>query len=237
MNKSKQIASWIKKQLKLSRAKGIVVGLSGGIDSAVVAVLSKLSAGNNLIGVIMPCNNPPIDKRLARRLAKKFNIKTKAIDLKPIYDVLRKAYPSSTDMVKANLKARIRMSILYYIANTHGYLVAGTGNKSELMIGYFTKYGDGGCDILPIGGLLKTEVRRLAKELKIPSEIINRPPTAGLWDGQTDESEIGMSYEYLDECLAAIEAKKHKDMKSKHIRRVRQLIENTHHKRQKIPIF
>ena len=113
--------------------------------------------------------------------------------------------PQGNDLAKANLKPRLRMMILYYFANSQDYLVAGTGNKSELCVGYFTKYGDGGVDILPLGGLLKTEVRKLAKELGIPKEIIDRTPSAGLWKDQTDEGEMGMSYEDLDFCLEAIE--------------------------------
>ena len=100
-----------------------------------------------------------------------------------------------------NLKARIRMSIIYFYANSKNYLVSGTGNKSEILIGYFTKYGDGACDIEPIGDLYKTDVYKLAKYLNVPEEIINKPPRAGLWNNQTDEDEIGMTYELLDKIL------------------------------------
>lgn len=114
--------------------------------------------------------------------------------------------PLGNKLASANLKPRLRMLTLYYYANNLNYLVAGTGNKSELMVGYFTKYGDGGVDILPIGGLVKAKVRELAGELGIPKEIIDKPPSAGLWDGQTDEEEIGITYEDLDKGILALES-------------------------------
>ena len=129
------------------------------------------------------------------------------------------------------------MSILYAKANEIGGLVLGTGNKSEIMTGYFTKYGDGGADILPIGDLYKTEVRALAKQLKIPQEIIDRPPTAGLWDGQTDESEMGITYELLDKTLFAIAHKKSlSKFPANKIKLVKDMISNSSHKRQLPPI-
>jgi NAD+ synthase len=157
--------------------------------------------------------------------------------LTDIYKRFEKVYPNAGYLAKANLKPRLRMVALYYLANSLDYLVAGTGNKSELMIGYFTKYGDGGCDILPLGDLLKTEVRKLARELEIPDEIIKRAPTAGLWDGQTDEGEIGMSYTDLDRCLRAIEMKRLGEVKEEVLMRTRLLIRNSRHKRNAIPIF
>ncbi len=105
------------------------------------------------------------------------------------------------DLAIGNLKARIRMSIIYYYANQKNYLVTGTGNKSEILIGYFTKHGDGACDFEPIGDLYKTEVFELSRLLDVPTEIIDKPPRAGLWDNQTDEAEIGMSYDLLDQIL------------------------------------
>ncbi len=112
------------------------------------------------------------------------------------------SYKTENDQLTiGNLKARIRMSIIYYYANSKNYLVSGTGNKSEILIGYFTKHGDGACDIEPIGDLYKTDVFELAKSMEVPDEIINKPPRAGLWTNQTDEDEIGMSYENLDKIL------------------------------------
>jgi NAD+ synthase len=237
MKLSKQISNWIKQQVKKAAKKGVVVGLSGGIDSALTAVLAKKALGDYVLGLILPCASNPRDEKMTRKLAKKFDIKLKKIDLTDIYKRFEKVYPNAGYLAKANLKPRLRMVALYYLANSLDYLVAGTGNKSELMIGYFTKYGDGGCDILPLGDLLKTEVRKLARELEIPDEIIKRAPTAGLWDGQTDEGEIGMSYTDLDRCLRAIEMKRLGEVKEEVLMRTRLLIRNSRHKRNAIPIF
>ncbi|MCG2713357.1 MAG: NAD(+) synthase, partial [Candidatus Omnitrophica bacterium] len=149
MRLSEEIARWIKKQVQKANKKGVVLGLSGGIDSSCVAVLSKKALGDNVLGLILPCGNSPIDEDFALKVAKKFNIATKKIYLGDIFSTLSNIYPEGSDIAKANLKPRLRMTVLYYFANTLDYLVAGTGNKSELCVGYFTKYGDGGVDILP----------------------------------------------------------------------------------------
>jgi len=237
MKLSQQISDWIKRQVKNADKKGIVIGLSGGIDSSVVAVLSKKALGGNVLGLILPCQSSSMDERIARKLVKKFDIKVKRVDLTTMFDRLSEVDYGASNLARANLKPRLRMLTLYYFANSLNYLVVGTGNKSELMSGYFTKYGDGGCDILPLGGLLKTEMRSLARELKIPSEIIRRPPTAGLWEGQTDEKEIDMSYEDLDKCLRAIEKGKVSSVKKGNLRKVQLMIRKSNHKRKKIPIF
>ncbi len=164
MKLSEEIVRWIKKQVQKANKIGIVLGLSGGIDSSCVAVLSKKALGDNVLGLILPCYSNSIDEKFALKIARRFNIKTERIILDNIFDNLINIYPKGTDIAKANLKPRLRMTVLYYFANTLDYLVAGTGNKSELYAGYFTKYGDGGVDILPLGGLLKTEVKNVAIE-------------------------------------------------------------------------
>jgi len=237
MGLSKRISDWIREEVGKAGKKGIVVGLSGGIDSAVTAVLSKKALGENVIGLILPCGNHPQDEELALKVAKKFNLRVKKVELADVYKKFCEVCPGTVHIAKANLKPRLRMLTLYYFANAWDYLVAGTGNKSELMIGYFTKYGDGGCDILPLGGLLKTEVRGLARELEIPDEIIKRAPTAGLWDGQTDEGEIGMSYLDLDRCLRAIEIKKAGKVGQRVLAKTRSMIRDSRHKRNTIPVF
>jgi len=151
---SDKIANWIKKQVKESGKKGIVLGLSGGIDSAVVAALVKKAMGENVLCLLLPCKSNPEDEKYAEMAAREFNIKTKKVVLDDIFDEFVKINPGASSLAKANLKPRLRMATLYCFANTLDYLVAGTGNKSELLVGYFTKYGDGGADILPIGGLL-----------------------------------------------------------------------------------
>jgi NAD+ synthase len=165
-------------------------------------------------------------------VAKILGIRSKTIDLSGIYDTFIRALPRGNSLARANLKPRLRMSALYYFANTLNYLVCGTGNKSELMVGYFTKHGDGATDILPIAGLLKKEVRKLARELGIPSHIITKPPTAGLWSGQTDEGEMGLTYRELDDILERIEKKKPQAQAQAKVNKVKKMINLSEHKRQ-----
>lgn len=220
-NGSQQIAGWLRQQVASSGARGLVVGLSGGIDSAVVIRLCQLATPDRVVGVILPCHSDPQDEADARLVATHFGIPALRIDLEPAYDRLLHdvkgaladlppglAAPHAADatdaaarMPVANLKPRLRMTSLYYVANSLNYLVAGTGNRSELTIGYFTKYGDGGVDLLPIGKLLKSEVRALARELGVPAAVIDKTPSAGLWLGQTDEAEMGFTYADLENYL------------------------------------
>jgi len=160
----------------------------------------------------MPCHSNNEDREHARAVASKFSIPTKIVVLDAVFDILVKAAAkdkvesTASRLAKANLKVRLRMLTLYYLANQLKYMVAGSSNRSELSIGYFTKYGDGGVDIMPLGNLVKGEVRELASFLGIPQQIIDKPPSAGLWQGQTDESELGFSYEELDRYLVTGEA-------------------------------
>ena len=215
------IVEWLRQQLAHSGARGFVFGLSGGIDSAVVARLCQLASPGNVAGVLMPCHSDPRDETDARLVADHFKIPTIRIDLAPSFDhftnalqLAAKALPkeqlpdaahASTDLKAqlplANVKPRMRMTSLYFVANTLNYMVVGTGNRSELSIGYFTKYGDGGVDLLPIGNLLKSEVRAAARDLGVPDPVIEKAPSAGLWLGQTDEEEMGFSYAELERYL------------------------------------
>ena len=234
--KHNKIIGWIKKQVKLAGAKGVVLGLSGGVDSALVAALSKKAVGRNLLCLIMPCNSFKEDIKDAKLIAKKFKINTKQVNLEPVYKTLTKLLPKANKKTLGNLKARLRMMVLYYYANKLNYLVAGTANKSELMVGYFTKYGDGAADILPIADILKTEVKELAANLGIPKDIIRKIPSAGLWSGQTDEAELGISYPELDNILSNIGNKRKQKLDFK-IRKVKDLIYKSMHKRQEPKIF
>jgi NAD+ synthase len=228
----KKIILWIRKQLKDSRVKGIVLGLSGGVDSSVVAALARAAVGKKrLLALILPCHSQEQDLKDARLVAKKLGIKTKTIDLSKIYDNLIKTLPKANKLALANLKPRLRMLTLYYFANKLNYLVCGTGNKSELKVGYFTKHGDGATDILPIGDLLKTQVRKLAKELGIPKYIITKPPSAGLWLGQTDEREMGITYPELDDILARQENKKRQILSKTKVNKIKEMIKGSEHKR------
>jgi len=209
---ARKIVLWIQEQVSAAGCKGVVVGMSGGLDSSVLAVLCYRAFPKNMLGVIMPCYSSREDEEHALAVANKFAIPTKVVALEPVFDTLLKALPGDTSessvsrLAKANLKARLRMLTLYYFANQLKYLVAGAGNRSELAVGYFTKYGDGGVDILPLGNLVKRQVRELANFLGIPQPIIDKPPSAGLWPGQTDEGELGLSYDELDRYLVAGEA-------------------------------
>jgi len=234
----REISNWIKQKVKEAEAEGVVIGLSGGLDSSVVACLAEKALGNSkVLGLIMPCHNTSLDEEHAYLVARKLNIRVKRVVLDTVYDKFLEILPSGKDIALANIKPRLRMLTLYYFANNLNYLVLGAGNKSEILIGYFTKYGDGGCDILPLGGLLKSEVRELARELKIPEEIIKKPPSAGLWEGQTDEGEIGLSYEDLDRVLLAIESGKVNFLPKEMVDKVKRLVEGSKHKRAPAPIF
>lgn len=202
----KKLCDWIEDKVVNAKAEGVVFGLSGGIDSAVVAALSIRISTKNTLAIIIPCHSLEADINDALDFINKFNIPYKIIDLSKVYDSFNyllndKEKEGSFKLAEANIKPRLRMITLYYFANKLNYLVIGTGNKSELSIGYFTKYGDGGADILPLGNLLKSQVKELAEYLDIPKKIINKPPSAGLWEGQTDEEEIGISYDQLDKYL------------------------------------
>ncbi|MDD5530108.1 MAG: NAD+ synthase [bacterium] len=237
MSLANKITDWLKFQVEKANSKGVVIGLSGGVDSAVVSVLAQKAFKNNVLAIIIPCHSSAKDLKDANLLAKKFNIKTKEIKIDSIYYELTKILPEANLLASANLKPRLRMLILYYFANKLNYLVAGTGNKSEIAVGYFTKYGDGGVDLLPIGGLLKTEVWQLAKELKIPPAIIEKAPSAGLWEGQTDENEMGITYKELDKTIIAIETGNYKGINKSVLSKVNKLIQCSAHKKSPIPIF
>ncbi len=232
-----EICKFIKEYVDKSNANGVIIGLSGGIDSSTVAFLCKRALGEKkVLGLIMPEKGVTREEDVedALSIADILGIEFKIIEINEILDALKRKLGEGNKIAEANLKPRIRMTINYYFANNMNRLVAGTGNKSELMIGYFTKYGDGGVDFLPIGDLYKTEVFKLAEYIGVPERIIKKKPTAGLWVNQTDEDEIGMSYEELDEILKAIEkGQRRGDDKFK---RVEILVKNSKHKREMPPI-
>ena len=234
---AERISEWLSEQVVGAGARGLVVGLSGGVDSACTAALAKRAVGDGVLGVILPCHSDPEDLRYASEVAQALSVETLTVDLGPAFDRLVSSLPAAGRMATANLKPRLRMATLYYLANDRNYLVAGTGNKSEIMIGYFTKYGDGGVDLEPLGELYKWQVRELARHLEVPSAVVERPPSAGLWPGQTDEDEIGLSYEELDEALAAIEQGDTTGIQPKVLARVEQMISASTHKRRIPPKF
>ncbi|MGB9661656.1 MAG: NAD(+) synthase [Moorellaceae bacterium] len=209
---AEKLIAWIREQVQESGSSGVVLGLSGGIDSAVVAALCKQAFPENSLGLIMPCYSHPEDAQDAELVARTLSLPTKTIVLDAVYDALVEALtgspylPQERCLALANIKPRLRMTVLYYWANKLNYLVVGTGNRSELAVGYFTKYGDGGVDILPLANLVKSQVRELALYFRLPESIIHKPPSAGLWEGQTDEGEMGLTYAVLDRYLLTGEA-------------------------------
>ena len=207
------IGGWLKDKVKLSGTAGGVIGLSGGVDSAVVAALAVRALGKDAVfGLILPCESDPEDMEDAISVARELGIRYRLIDMVDHFAVFNDrintenmtwADPKGANLVRGNLKSRLRMVMLYIYANMFNYLVLGTGNLTEIMTGYCTKYGDGGVDLEPIGDLYKTDVWNMAKFLELSERIITKPPSADLWKGQTDEDELGMPYAELDEAVAA----------------------------------
>uniref|UniRef100_A0A7J2TK45 NH(3)-dependent NAD(+) synthetase n=1 Tax=Archaeoglobus fulgidus TaxID=2234 RepID=A0A7J2TK45_ARCFL len=234
-----RITSFIRDCVEKSNSKGVVLGLSGGVDSAVVAFLCVKALGKErVLANIMPEEGvtPKEDVEDALLVAKILGIEYNLIEISPIVslflNIIGKDRINKNSLI--NLKPRIRMAINYFFANALQRLVVGTGNKSEIMIGYFTKYGDGGVDLQPIGDLYKTEIFEFARYLGVPERIVKKRPTAGLYIGQTDEDEIGMSYAELDEILKKIELGIFEN--EERFKRVLELVRASEHKRAMPPI-
>lgn len=201
--------NWLREKVKESNTNGLIVGVSGGIDSAVVAYLIKKAFPKDSMGVIMSIKSNPQDRLDALKVIDGCEIEYLELDLtdeqvgiyNKVTDGLKNKglYKENNDrMSDANLRARIRMSTVYTVANNLGYLVVGTDNAAEIHTGYFTKYGDGGVDLVPLANLTKREVYEWAKALGVHDDVINKAPSAGLWEGQTDENEMGTSYDMID---------------------------------------
>lgn len=228
---AERIEEWIRSKVRQANAKGVVVGMSGGVDSSVVAVLAKHSLGKNVLGLVMPCDSPPKDAQRAAGVAKRFRIRTESVDLSRIMESLCNTLPGADRKTLGNLKSRLRMAVLYYYSNKNRYLVLGTSNRTEMRIGYFTKYGDGGADLEPLGDLYKTQVMELARYLGIPDSVLRNPPTAGLWKGQTDKGEIGMDYEKLDKIIRAIDSRGKPGADPRIVAKIKKMVKKSEHKR------
>ncbi len=233
--------------IRQTAPNGVVIGLSGGVDSSLVAALCAEALGKDkVLGIIMPsATTAQEDVNDANEFAATLGIEHKTIDIEGVLSAvgsLLNTEPRS--LASSNLAPRLRMAVLYYYANQLNRLVAGTGNRSELLVGYFTKYGDGGVDMLPIGDLYKHEICELAKIMGVPEKIISKAPSAGLWPGQTDEDEIGLSYNELDIILVAVfdgketaeQAAKSTGIYIDKIRRVLSMHERNDHKLRPPPI-
>ncbi len=251
-----QAVEWLRHQFNHTSARRFVVALSGGIDSAVVCGLCTRAVGaESVLAAIMPSASNPDDAECARLVAETFEVEIVTIDLTQVAERFYESMPSrevitsalgrgsgegwrdAESLATANVRPRLRMTTLYYLANLCGGVVVGTGNKSEASVGYFTKYGDGGVDLLPILDFYKFEVRAVAAELGVPARVIARPPSAGLWQGQTDEQELGLSYQELDQTLLAIEQGDTDMVNPSTLERVRTMMSASEHKRSPIPTF
>jgi NAD+ synthase len=207
------IVKWMKDYAENAGCKGFVVGLSGGIDSSVIACLAVKAFGkDNVVGISLPCQTRQDMKDDAVILAENLGITFEQVFLDETFEALSQglfvdtSHDKINTLTLANMKARLRMTALYAVANQNNYLVAGTGNKSELMVGYFTKFGDGGVDMEPLGNYYKGEVYKMAELMpEIPEGPKTKAPSADLYEGQTDEVELGITYDELDCMLRNIE--------------------------------
>ena len=227
-----ELVTWLQDKVHNAGAKGLVFGLSGGVDSAVMAGIAKLAFASSSIGIIMPCHSDPVDEEHAILVAKTLDLDIEKVDLTPTFDTMMKSIDfSDNKLAIANIKPRLRMTTLYYYAQHLNYLVAGGSNKSEFTVGYFTKHGDSGVDLLPLADFVKTEIWELARYLKLPEIIINKPPSAGLWSNQTDEDEMGFCYEVLDRFIQTEESDDITKIK------IQNMYAKSSHKREYPPIF
>jgi len=242
----KLIENSIKKIVAESGSKGVVLGLSGGVDSSVVLKLAY-NSGTDVYALILPEESVTgmDDVRDAEDLAKNLGVRYSIIQINPILESIEKNFPWNKFSAErkqiswGNVKARIRMVLNYLVSNIDNRIVLGTGNKTEILLGYTTKYGDNAVDIQPIGDLYKTQVKQLAEYLKIPKGIIEKEPSAGLWEGQTDEGELGASYEEIDKILFYLIDKKFSageisykvGVDSELIKKISEMVEKNRHKR------
>jgi NAD+ synthase len=240
------IAAFLRSHVASARAKGVVVGVSGGLDSAVVAALAVRALGKErVLAVMLPApDSNPQDKEHALIGCAALGLSPLEHPVGPIVEGLEKTLGYAPEArVKGNAKARARMLILYAEAQKRDFLVCGTGNKSEVLTGYFTKHGDGGVDLQPIGDLYKTQVRELARHLAVPEPIIGKPPSAGLYPGQTDEGDMGLTYEQLDAVLRGMELNlslaviaRRTRLPLKMVEKVEGMVRRTEHKR-RLPLI
>lgn len=239
------LTTFIREELAKFGYKKGVLGLSGGLDSSVCAFLASKAIGpRNVMALIMPYKDTfSDDVKDAKNVVRLLDIQSKMIDISPMVDAYFASFPTENKILKGNKMARERMSVLYDFSAREKGLILGTSNKTELLIGYGTIHGDMASAINPLGDLYKTQIRQLAKGLGVPEKIRKKVPTAGLWPGQTDEGELGLSYDELDEILYCLvdERKSKKEIieagfKKEVVERVITLIKNSEFKRKLPPI-
>jgi len=242
------LLSFIQDTVADADAEGATLGLSGGIDSTTTAYLAVEALGiDGLHGLVMPSEvNDPDNMSDAERVATELGIEYDTIEIQPIAEQIFEAVPSATEdrMAMGNVYVRTRAVLNYFVANAEDRVVLGTGNRAEAMTGYFTKYGDQAVDCNPIGGLYKQQVRQLADSLDVPADLVAQTPTAGMWDGQTDEDELGLDYNTVDAILAlhvdgplsaSATLRVLDDVTHEQIRRVESLVAGSEHKRSMPP--
>lgn len=239
------LCGFIREELGKAGFKKALVGLSGGLDSAVCAALAAGALGpKNVLGLILPYGKSfPQDAKDAQALARRLGIRRRVLDISPMVDAYFRMAPTQNRTQRGNKMARERMSILYDFSVREKALILGTSNKTELLIGYGTLHGDLACAVNPLGDLYKTQVRQMAKHLRLPENILKKRPSAGLWPGQTDEGEIGLSYQELDEILyRLVDLRQSKaelaaqGFERKKIERIARMIKNSEFKRRMPPI-
>ncbi|WP_323170917.1 NAD+ synthase [Natrialba sp. PRR66] len=241
------ITSFIREQIAAANADGAVLGLSGGIDSTLTGHLAVDALGaDNLHALVLPATVSGDENMSdAERVARELDITYDVIEIEPLIDSLLTAYPEAKGDREAvgNARARVRAVLNYLVANHENRLVLGTGNRSEAAVGYFTKYGDGAVDCHPIGNLYKAQVRQLARHVGVPEDLASKTATAELWTDQTDEDELGISYETLDSILvthidgplSVAATCRELDVTPETVDRVREMYERSEHKRRAPP--
>ncbi|MCV0430247.1 NAD+ synthase [Nitrosopumilus sp.] len=237
---TEKIESFLNEEIEKNKAKGVILGLSGGIDSAVLAYICKRKLQEKTLALIMPDTSvtPKSETEDALKMISLTGIEYKLIDIKPIVNEYS-MYIEPNEKAKGNLRARVRTNILYYYANAKNYLVLGSSDKSEYMIGYFTKFGDGASDITPIISLYKLQVREIAKYLGVSETIINKKSSPHLWKDHEAEEELGIQYEEIDSILFCLfekklsidETEKITEIDRNTIEKIHQLHKNSEHKR------